>query len=250
MNRVLLQVFVSIFALTSLSANSYAAVKVSGDLGHVKTVAVVGYSFVRDVEFESESPFSKPVIPELSEDDPEYVMMQMADEQVLEALQTVGTFKVMPREEVLASEFYQAETKDPSKKLNLAWYFPKGYREAKLKKKSAIEFCEELGVDAVLLIEFKFAKKANSSSTFGIRNKETTFIALKGDITMFDSTGKELISGSAKSESMPRRFSQGWGNQDDGISFGTEEDATDAATLWPTLLQGYLEDLNRDLGAE
>lgn len=250
MNRLLLQVLVGILAITSLSTHAIAGVKVKGDLGHVKTVAVVGYSFLRNVDFESATPFSKPVIPELSEDDPEYLMMQVADEQVLEALQALGTFTVVPREEVLASEFYQAETKDPSKKLNLSWYFPKGYREAKLKKKSAIEFCEELGVDAVLLIEFKHATKSSSSSTFSIRNKETTFIALKGEITMFDSAGKELISGSAKSESMPRKFTQGWGNEDDGVSFSSEEDVTDEAVLWPTLLQGYLDDLNKELGAK
>lgn len=250
MNRLLLQVLISFFAVTLLGANSYGAVKVSGDLGHVKTVAVIGYSFYRDVQFESEKPWSKPEIPELTEDDPEYALMQVADERVLELLQTLGTFTVVPREEVLANEYYIDETKDPSKKFNLAWYFPKGYREVKVKKKSAIAFCEELGVDAVLLIDFKHAMKGKSSSTFGVYSKETTFIALQGEITMFDSTGKELISGSAKSESLPRRMTQGWGDQDDGISFEKEQDVADEEGLWPTLLAGFLGELEKDLQAE
>lgn len=250
LNRILLQFLISLFAVTSLSANSYGAVKVSGDLGHVQTVAVVGYSFYRDVQFESEKPWSKPEIPELTEDDPEYLLMQEADDRVLEALQSLGTFTVMPREDVLANEHYVDETKDPAKKLNLAWYFPKGYRQAKLKKKSAIEFCEELGVDAVLMIEFKHSMSAKGSSTFGVYSKETTFIALKGEITMFDSSGKELISGSAKSDSLPRRMTQGWGDQEDGVSFEKERDVADKEGLWPTLLAGFLEELEKDLAAE
>jgi hypothetical protein len=250
LNRLLLQVLVSTFAITSLSTDATAAVKTSGDLGHIQTVAVVGYSFNRYVQFESEKPWSKPEIPELTKDDPEYLLMQEADERVLEALQSLGTFSVMPREEVLSHEYYVDETNDPSKKLNLSWYFPKGYREAKLKKKSAIAFCEELGVDAVLLIEFKHSSSSKSSSTMGIYGKETTFIALKGEITMFDSTGKELISGSAKSESLPLRTTQGWGDQDDGISFEKEQDVADEEEFWPTLLAGFLGELEKDLAAE
>ena len=251
MNRVLLQFLIGIFAVTLLSTGARAEVKIRGDLGHIETVAVVGYSFYRDVQFEEASPFKMKQEPiQLTENDPEYLLMQVADERVLEALQVLGPFTFMPREEVLASEYYQAETKDPSKKLNLAWYFPKDYREAKLKKKSAIAFCEELGVDAVMLIEFKHAMSSKGSSTFGVYSKETKFVALKGEITLFDSTGKELISGSSKSDSLPRSMTQGWGQVDEGVSFEKERDVTDEEGLWPTLLAGFLEELEKDLAAD
>ena len=171
---------------------------------------------------------------------------------MLEALQSLGTFTVMPREEVLGNEYYVEETKDPSKKMNLAWYFPKGYREAKLKKKSAIAFCEALGVDAVLMIEFKHSLSSESTSTgFGVtKSEETTSIALKGEITMFDSTGKELISGSAKSRSMPRRMAQSWSGSGDSIAFEKEQNIADEARLWPELLQDFLNELEEDLAQE
>lgn len=248
MHKLLLPVLAGIFAVTLLSTNASAAVKVEGDLSQIQTVAVVGYSFYRQVQMEEASPFKlKPEFVELAEDDPEYLMMQVADERVLEALQALGTFSVIPREEVLANEFYQSSTKDPSKKLNLAWYFPKDYREVKLKKKSAAALCEALGVDAVLLIEFKHALSEQSSSTLGVFGKKKSFIALKGEITMFDRTGKEVIAGSAKSESMVRSTSQSWGNQDDGVSFEKGREAADMDTFWSALLSDFLEELNKDL---
>jgi hypothetical protein len=250
-NRVLLQVLAVFLAVTALNSAAVAAVKVHGDVSQIQTVAVVGYSFYRDVEMEVGTPFKpKAGFVELTEEDPEYLMMQEADERVLEALQALGTFSVMPREEVLANEFYQSSTKDPSKKFNLAWYFPKDYREVKLKKKSAKAFCEALGVDAVVLIEFKHALSESSSTTLGVFGKSKKSIALKGEITMFDRDGTEIISGSAKSDSMVRSTSQSWGDQDDGVSFEKEQDAANMDQFWSTLLTGYLEDLQQDLGQE
>jgi hypothetical protein len=212
-------------------------------------VAVVGYSFWRDPQREEASLFKmKQEIIELKETDAEYIMMQEADERVLEVLQGLGTFSVIPREEVLANELYQSETKDPESKLAANWYFPKDYRVIKLKKKNAIALCEALGVDAVVLIEFKHAGGKKTSSYGGVYSKSKTEIALKGDITMFDRTGNEVISGSVKSEKLLRGTSQGWGDQDDGISVETEHDAADMDGFYHGLLSSYLDKLNRDLG--
>ncbi|MDH3430904.1 MAG: hypothetical protein OEQ14_12930 [Gammaproteobacteria bacterium] len=219
MNRVLLQVIASIFAITILSADAGAKVKVKGDLSQIRTVAMVGYSFWRHVP--------------MHEDDSEYAMMEVADERVLEAVQALGTFNIIPREDVLANEFYQSSTKDPSKKLGRNWYFPKGYREVKLKKKNAVALCEALGVDAVMLIEFEHA---NAHDTVGVLGHRSVFddknIALKGEITMFDRTGKTVIAGSAKSEGVMLSMDRSRGDQD---------------KFWSALLSSFLEDLQNDL---
>ena len=126
MNKVLLQVLTGLFALTLLSTTATATIKVRGDMSHIQSVAVVGYSFLRDVQYEEASitKFKRELIP-LTEDDPEYVMMQEADDRVMEALQSLGPFTVMPREEVLANEFYQSETKDrPRQQQNCPAAFP------------------------------------------------------------------------------------------------------------------------------
>jgi hypothetical protein len=249
MKPVTLRVLAAIFAVTLLNSVATAAVKVRTEaMSEIETVAVVGYSFNRIVEMEDASPFKlKREFVELTEDDPEYHMMQEADERVLEALQALGTFTLMPREEVLANEFYQSETKDPAKKRNLSWYFPKGYREVKLKKKSAVALCEALGVDAVVLIEFKHAGSESSSTTLGVFGKSKSSIALKGEITMFDRTGTEVISGSAKSDSMVRSESKSWGDADNGVSFEKEQDGPNMDEFWSTLLVGFLQDLDNDL---
>lgn len=251
MNKVILQFLAGVLAVTSLSSIADAAVKVRGDLSQVQTVAVVGYSFYRDVQMEEASPFKlKPEFVELTEDDPEYTMMQVADDRVLEIVRSLGAFRVLPREEVLANEYYQSLSKDPSKKINLSWYFPKDYREIKLKKNSAAALCEALGVDAVMLIQFKHAISETSSSTLGVFGKKKKSLALKGEITMFDKTGSEIISGSAKSESMVRSTSKSWGNEDDGVSFEKEQDGSDMDTFWDTLLSGFLADLEKDIKSE
>ena len=212
MNKVFQQVLAGIFAITLLATAANAAVKVrEADVAKIETVAVVGYSFWRDVEFEDASPFKmKQEVIELQDTDAEYIMMQEADDRVLEVLQALGTFTVIPREEVLANELYLSETKDPESKLALNWYFPKGYRVIKLKKKNAVALCEALGVDAVMLIEFKHGGGTKGSSWGGVYSKKKTIIALNGEITMFDRNGKELISGSAKSEKMEKGSTRGW----------------------------------------
>jgi hypothetical protein len=249
MKKLLQQVLAGVFAVTLLSTAANAGVKVRADeVAQIETVAVVGYSFWRDVEFEEASPFKmKQEVIELTDTDAEYLMMQEADERVLEALQALGTFTVMPREEVLANEFYQSETKDPESKLALNWYFPKGYQVIKLKKKNAVALCEALGVDAVVLIEFKHAGGSKGTSWGGVYNKEQKSFALDGEITMFDRNGKELISGSAKSEKMEKSRTRGWGDQDDGVSVEVDAGQANPDEFYPGLLSGFLEDLHKDL---
>ena len=258
-NRVLLQVLVGVFAFTSLCMSSHATVKVHGDLGHIKTVAVVGYSFYRDVQIEEPSltKFKREVIP-LTKGGPEYNMMQVADDRVMSALQTLGPFTVMPREEVLANEFYQSETKDPAKKLMLNWYFPKGYREVKLKKKSAIALAEALGVDAVILIELDSTGHTERKSYgdpldvgYGdVYATSTKIIQLKGEITMFDSSGKELISGKTKSDKLDGATTQSWGSAasgGEGGGYEREREAPKHGNVYQKILDSFMERLNRQL---
>ena len=249
MNKVFQQALVGVFAATLLSTVSVAAVKVRGaEVAEIKTVAVVGYSFWRDVQMEPASitKFKREVV-ELKDTDAEYLMMQEADERVMEVLQGLGTFSVIPREEVLANELYQSETKDPESKLSLNWYFPKGYQVIKLKKKNAMALSEALGVDAVVLIEFKHAGGTKGSSFGGVYSKTKTEIALEGEITMFNSSGKEVISGTTKSEKLLRGTSQGWGDQDNGISVNTEQDAPNIDQFYSGLLNSYLVELDKSL---
>jgi len=256
MNKVLLQVLTGFFALTLLSTTATAAVKVRGDMSHIQSVAVVGYSFLRDVQLEEASitKFKREVI-QLTEEDSEYIMMQEADDRVMEALQTLGPFTVMPREEVLANEFYQSATKDPAKKWNLAWNFPKGYREIKLKKKSAIALSEALGVDAVILIHFNSSGSTKGSSWGGVYNTSTKILALKGEVSMFDSTGKELISGKIKSEELEGATTRSWGSassggMSEGTGFEIEGEAPDIGNVYDMILESYMERLLIDLDVE
>lgn len=251
MKKLLVQALTVILAAILLSSTASAAVKVRGDLSHIQTVAVVGYSFWRDPNIEDASPFKfKREVIELTEDDPEYIMMHLADDRVMEALQVLGTFTVLPREDVLANELYISETKDPESKLALNWYFPKDYRVIKLKKKNAIALCESLGVDAVILIEFKHAGSEKTSSWGGVYSKGKTIVTLQGEITLFDSSGKELISGSAKSDPETKSTSHGWGNADNGISTEVEHDAEGLDEIWATILASYLSELNEDITKE
>ena len=249
MKNLLQQVLAGIFAITLLATTANAGLKVrAAEMAEIETVAVVGYSFWRDVQMEKASitKFKQEVV-ELKDTDPEYLMMQEADERVMEMLQGLGAFDVIPREQVLSNELYQSETKDPESKLALNWYFPKDYQVIKLKKKNAVALCEALGVDAVVLIEFKHAGGTKGTGIGGIYNKTKTEIALQGEITMFDSNGKEVISGATKSEKLLRGTSQGWGDQDNGISVNTEQDAPNIDQFYSGLLNSYLVELDKSL---
>ena len=62
-----------------------------------------------------------------------------------------------------------------------------------------------LGVDAVIHIHFNSGGSTKGSSNWGgVYSTSTKISVLKGEISMFDSTGKELISGKIKSEEPSR----------------------------------------------
>lgn len=246
MDKVLLRILTGFIALTLSSTVATAAVKVRGDMSHIETVAVVGYSFLREVQV---TRFKRKVIT-LTEGDPEYIMMQEADERVMKALQTLGPFTVMPREEVLASEFYQDESKDPAKKLNILWYFPKGYREFKLKKKSAIALCEALGVDAVILIQFN-SHGSTKDSDWGVYSTSTKIFELRGEISIFDSSGEKLISGKTKSRQLEGAKTHGLeksnrsGNQSEGVKITGK--APYIGNVYELMLDSFMEQLYSEL---
>ena len=75
--------FAGITAVSLLSASASAGLKISSpEIAELQSVAVVGYSFYRDVEMEPASLFKfKREVIELKEDDPEFKMMQVADDR-------------------------------------------------------------------------------------------------------------------------------------------------------------------------
>ena len=244
--------FAGITAVSLLSASASAGLKISSpEIAELQSVAVVGYSFYRDVEMEPASPFKfKREVIELKEDDPEFKMMQVADDRVMGLLQKGGIFTVLDPASVLANEYYVKSTKDPKKKLVANWYFPEGYRDIKLKKKVAVKLCEELGVDAVVQIAFKHTGGTSTSTHLGVFSKSKTKIAMKGDIIMIDRNGKTLISGSVKSDKLVKETDRSITNPSIGVTFDTGGEKTDVELFFNSLLYGYLVELNKELGYE
>ena len=67
---------------------------------------------------------------------------------------------------------------------------------------------------------------------------------------MFDRTGKEVISGSVKSEKLEKGSTRGWGDQDNGVSVEVEAGSANPDEFYPGLLSSYLHELNKDLSQE
>jgi hypothetical protein len=113
-------------AITPLAAS--AGVKFNmGEVAKIGSVALVGYSFYRTVEFEESSPFAmQKRIKELKPADPEFIMIEEADDRVMQLLQKAGVFSILPQEDVFANASYQSSTKDPKSKLVANWYFLAG----------------------------------------------------------------------------------------------------------------------------
>lgn len=251
MKKLVARLATLLSAILIVTAGATARIKVDKvGLADVQTVALVGYSFLRVLEMEDASPFKlKREFKELKPEDAEYVMMQNADDGVLEVLQNGGTFTVLPYSEVFESELYQSSTKDPAKKLSLNWYYPDQFRVIKLKKANAIALCEELGVDAVVQIHFKHAVSESSSKTLGILGKTKKFIALKGTVTVIDKSGKTLISGNIKSTKKMKSKKRSFGNQsDNGVQIETSNEDVDEKKFFDGLLASYLERLDEGLG--
>jgi hypothetical protein len=252
MKSIVLRLMFGAFAISLLNSVAIAGVKVSSaEVAQLDKVALVGYSFYREVQHEEASLFTMtPKEIELTPEDPEFIMMQAADDRVLELLKKGGAFVVIPQEEVFANALYQSSTKDPESKLIANWYFPDQFRVIKLKKKDAMALCEALGVDAVVQIDFKHAGGTSGSSTMGVFSKSKTSYALKGEITMIDKTGKTLISGEVKSDKSVKRTGRSFGNEDSGISIDGGGTETDAGEFYSGLLNSYIEELNKELGYE
>ena len=234
------------------AADAAAGLKISSaDIEKLESVAVVGYSFFRDVDMEPASPFKlKREVVQLQADDQEFKMLQVADDRVMEAIRRGGTFTLMDPAAVLTNEIYISSTKDPNKKLIQNWYFPEGYRDIKLKKKNAIALCEALGVDAVVQLSFKHSLSSTSSSTLGVFNKKTEFKSLKGEITMIDKNGKTLISGSLKSEKFEEGTTRSYSIPGNGVEINPDHDKPAAPDLFDNMLNGYMMTLSRELGHE
>jgi hypothetical protein len=202
-------------------------------IAKLEKVAIVSMSFKR---------FNDPKN-ELQWDDPEYVMMHGAGDDILEIISAGGSFEVMAPEDVVANEKYESLTDDYGKIHSYNNYYPHGYRRIKLakSKKEAIALCAALGVDAVVQVYFsEYGKSTSSGSVFG-PSKTNNSSVLTGEVTMMDKNGKILISGKSKAGAVSTGSSIGKGS----ISIKTSERPTDFHTR---RLDSFLGHLRQDLG--
>jgi hypothetical protein len=245
--KLLTRTTLPLLAILLISPSTFARLKIdTSKLNQIESVALVGYSFFRDVEMEPPSLSNlKPKAVQLSPYDPEYKMMQEAAERIVEKLQKVQPFELVSKETVFANEQYQSLSKDPKKRWALNWYFPGEYRDMKKDKKNAVALAEALDVDAVLWIHVKHGRSSKSSGGFG-KSKKNNFINLKGELTLFDRAGKQLISGSVKSKKLLKSSSQSFG-AGDGVEIELADGSTRADELWFPLLESYLANLEMEL---
>lgn len=243
---------VVVVALLSLSTSAQAGFKIDkAGLAGLETVAVVGYSFFRDVEMEPANPFKfKQEIVELTPEDPEYQMMLVADDRAMEVVGRGASFTIMDPASVLENEVYVKSTKDPEKKLAANWYFPEGYRDIKLKKQNAIQLCEALGVDAVVQLAFKHTVSNSTSTTIGVFSKSKKSVGMKGEIIMIDKNGNTLISGSVKSDKLLKEAGRSYNIPGEGVTIEPDAEKTDKDVFYNGLLNGYLVEMNKAFGYE
>ena len=225
-----------LFALTLLSGEAEAKFKLDkGAIATLEKVAIISMSFKR---------FNDPKN-ELQWDDPEYVMMHGAGDDVLEIISAGGSFEVVLPEDVVANAKYESLTDDSGKIHSYNYYYPHGYRRIKLakSKKEAMALCEALGVDAVIQVYFSEYGKSNSSgSVFGPSTTHNSSV-LTGEVTMIDKNGKTLISGKSKAGAVSTGSSVGKGS----VSIKTSERPTDFHTR---RLDSFLGHLRQDLGLQ
>jgi len=204
-------------------------------IAKLEKVAIISMSFKR---------FNDPKN-ELQWDDPEYIMMHGAGDDVIEILSAGGSFEVVPPEEVVANPNYESLTDDSGKIHSYNNYYPHGYRKIKLakSKKEAMALCETLGVDAVVQVYFSgYGTSSSSGSVFGPSTTSNSSI-LTGEVTMIDKNGKVLISGKSKAGPVHTGSSVGRGS----ISIKTSERPTDFHTRQ---LDSFLGHLRQDLGLQ
>jgi hypothetical protein len=239
-------------AILFLTPGVAAKMKVDdAGISKIESIALVGYSFYRVVEMEPASPFKlKRGFVELTSDDPEFLMMQAASGRVIEVLQKTIDFDLAQQEDVFGNEQYQSLSKDPTKRMNLAWYFPGDFRDLKRSKANASKLAEALGVDAVLWVQFTHKESESTMTTLGAFGKKKKFIRLKGEVTLFDRSGNKLISGSVKSREIlksTRRAIGAVGEYASGIEIQTQKSVIAADDLWFPLLEDYLAKLEAGL---
>jgi hypothetical protein len=220
-------------------------------LDQISSVALVGYSFFRNVEMEPASPFKlKREFIELTPEDPEYQMMELAHARIIEVLRGKKDFELLPQEEVFENESYQSLSEDPAKRLAMNWYFPGDFQDLTKNKDKAITLAQDLGVDAVLWIHVRHGGSSTTSNTLGAFGKKKEFVRLKGEVTLFDRSGNKLISGSVRSKKLMKSSSRSIGavgEYDSGIEIQTAKSVTQADDLWFPLLDSYLAALDKSL---
>lgn len=223
-------------SLTLFGADAEAKYKLDkAAIAELEKVAIISLSFKR---------FNDPKN-ELQWDDPEYVMMHGAGDDVIEIISAGGSFEAVSPEDVVANPKYESLTDDSGKIHSYNYYYPHGYRRIKLakSKKEAMALCEALGVDAVVQVYFSEYGKSNSSgSVFGPSTTHNSSV-LTGEVTMIDKNGETLISGKSKAGAVSTGSSVGKGS----ISIKTSERPTDFHTR---RLDSFLGHLRQDLGLQ
>ncbi len=225
-----------ICAFALFSSDAEATFKLDkGALAKLEKVAIISVSFKR---------FNDPKN-ELQWDDPEYVMMHGAGDDVLEIISAAGSFEVVRPEDVVANLKYESLTDDSGKIHSYNYYYPHGYRRIKLakSKKEAMALCEALGVDAVVQAYFsEYGKSTSSGSVFGPSTSNNSSV-LTGEVTMIDKNGKTLISGKSKAGAVSTGSSIGKGS----ISIKTSGRPTDFHTR---RLDSFLGHLRQDMSLQ
>ena len=225
-----------LFALTLLGADAEAKFKLDKEaIAKLENVAIISVSFKR---------FNDPK-DELQWDNPEYVMMHGAGDDVLEIISAAGSFAVVRPEAVVANPKYESLTDDFGKIHSYNYYYPHGYRRIKLakSKKEAIALCEALGVDAVVQVYFsEYGKSTSSGSAFGPSTSNNSSV-LTGEVTMIDKNGNTLIAGKSKAGAVSTGSSIGSGS----VSIKTSGRPTDFHTR---RLDSFLGHLRQDMSLQ
>ena len=215
--------------LMLVSANAWAKFKLNKpEFVALETVALVSTSFGRQNSIE------------LTDTDPEYIMMQEAGDRILAAVAEKGTFSITPLADVTGNPQYEVlTTNDPGLIEKHNRYWPNGYRKVELKKDkdNAVVLCEALGVDAVVQVRF-----SGYMYTKGMMFKKKEHLVLTGEITMIDNNGKVLISEKVKSDAVEIGTKWAIGN---GMEISTE--AKVPGGLYPELLNTYMVNLEKAL---
>ena len=215
--------------LMLVSASAWAKFKLNKpEFAALETVALVSTSFGRQNSIE------------LTDIDPEFIMMQEAGDRIIAAIAAKGTFSITPLADVTGNAQYDAlTTNDPGLIEKHNRYWPNGYRKVELKKEkdNAVALCEALGVDAVVQVHF-----SGYMYTKGMMFKKKEHLVLTGAITMVDKNGKLLISEKVKSEAVEIGTKWAIGN---GMEISTE--AKVPGGLYPELLNTYMANLEKAL---